>query len=465
MNRLRGGVPIPQHNRYTRVNDPALRGLVPALSVPRENGNQTVNKVAGLLNRAGSSPRNPVLAGLGAHLEFMIDERDRLISVFLYRDRREPGPDLMDDVVTLGDNLFGLDFLMGSGTSVAGSPLTGAVRNFLRILSRAGATERVFWVQTFDKDIVTVEGQNALDDALEPVEIVATIVDVSRDWIDLKIDFMVSWSDEFSVLHNRNADDRENGNLKSYGGAKFVSFFQTGELENVPLDSTEVNVVDQNVISNQHTLQVENTVGLKHVTVRFRSKMDSAYFVDVDVLIRVVAPEEGVCAAPASEPCVDLYLKKDSILPAETPNEPSVVGVPTVAGTPGDPVSVDLLIITLRGATAGAAPKLRVRKWGWVASADAMAGARLTQVGVDLDYSPLVLASTSPLTSPPYTGGKRYTIALAKTDLTADNVALMDVMVLDGDHVSNPVNIPGPSARALQFFPIGGTGGGPTCAY
>jgi hypothetical protein len=462
MNRQRGGVPIPSYRRITRVHDPALRGYVPALSQPTENANQTINKIAGLLNRAGSNPRNPVLSGLGARVEFRIDERDRLLAVYAYLDRSSKGPNLINAVSTLGDGIYALDYVIGAEI-VAGTPVTGARQNFIRIVTKAGAVEKTMWAKTYEHDVVNVNGFNALDEVtLLPIEIVAQMIDATRPWLDCTIDFMVSWADEFQVLHNRNAIDKEIGNAKAYGGSKFVSLFQTGSLEGV---GVEVNPKTQIVIDTIHTLQVQNTVGLKHVTARFRSKQNSAFYVDVPVLVRVVAPDPSTCPTQPSEPCVDIYLRMGTPLPVETPGIPSVVGVPTVAGTPGSPVAQDLLVITIRGATITAAPKLRVRRWAWVAVSEALTGARLTQIGLDADYTPLVLAGSSPNPGPPYSGPKRYTIALSRSQLANDNVALINVTLLDGGHPSDPVLVAGPSARAIQFFPTGGLGGGPICAY
>lgn len=464
MNRFKGGVPIPQHQRYTRVVDPTLRGLVPALSVPRENANQTVNKVSALMNRAGSNPRNPVLSGLGGHVEFMLEERDRLISVFFYRRRDELGPDLIDEVVTLGDSLFGLDFLFGSGTTVAGTPVDGAVRNFLRILSKAGAAERVFWVKSYDKDVVTVEGQNTLDDALDPVEIVVNIIDATRDWLDLKIDFFVSWSDEFQVLHNRNAVDVENGNLKSYGGVKFVSLFQTSEDEAIPGDSTEVKNVLQVDIKDQHTLQVENTAGLKHVTARFRSKQNSAYFVDVDFLVRVVAPEAGLCVSPLGERCGEELLLSGTALPAELQSTPSVPMVQDVAGTPGAPISADLFYLAVHANAVGATPTLIVERYGVVASADDLEG-HLFQKISELEYKALTAPAVAPDPGPPFVGPKRHTVCFNRNTELGLGVALYVLYLKDGDHYSKPTPFPGPASRDTTFMAPGNEGGIDECFY
>lgn len=461
MNRLRGGVPIPEYKRTTRVSDPALRGFVPALSIPTQNANQTINKIAATLNRAGTSARNPILSGLAGEIAFRLSDRDRLYSVFFFRDRQAPGPDMIDSVVSLGGNIFSLDVLYGDGNIVGGDPVVGAVQNFLRIVSKAGAAERTFWVKSYEQDVVVVAGQQALDASLNPVEIVAAIVDGSRDWLDLEIAFMDSWADEFQVLHKRNATDKERGNLKSYGGAAFVSFFQTGGAEGV---GTEVKPVTKQFLPDQHTLSVQNTVGLKHVTVRFRSKANSAYFVDVPVLIRVVAPPEDTCTVPLADRCGEELVKKSTALESPLQSTPSVPGVQDVASPIGTVVSQDLMYLAIHANAAGASPTLVVERYGVVPSLPDVAG-HIFQKLSSLEYKPLVDSASMPVAGPPYLGPKQYTVCFSKTVEKAAGVALFILYLKDGDHTSPPTPFPGPSARDTQFMPTGEAGGNDECFY
>lgn len=462
MNRLRGGIPLPEFRRTTRANDPALRGLVPLLASPTENANQTINKIALTLNRAGSSKYNPILAGLGHHWEFRIDDRDRLRSVYIYQAQPDFGPDRVGDLDTLGGSIFALNFVHGADT-VAGSGLTAAVQNFYRVVTAAGAAERMNWVKSYEKDIVNVNSLDALDDALAPVEIPVMIIDATRDWIDCDVDFMISWNDEFQTLHNRNATDKERGNLKAYGGARFVSFFQTGELEGV---GTEVNPETAVVIENQHTLQVQNTEGLKHVTARFRSKADSLFYVDIPILIRVIAPETDQCNPPSSERCGEALLKAGDALPTSfMPNTASVPEVATVAGTAGDILARKLMYFAVNANSVGASPTLLVRRSQAVPSGPDTAGFVYEEIGDDEEYIPLVGSAATPVEAPPFSGPVQLMIALDYLTEKALNVALYTIMVKDGDHVSKAITFPGPAVRDTAFMPAGETGGTDDCFY
>lgn len=461
MNRGRGGLPIPEYRRTTRVSDPKLRGFIPALSLPAENANHTVSKIVATLNRAGTSARNPQLSGLASKLTFRVEPRDRLLGVYIYQDRREMGANLVDQCLNLGPGIFSLNYVIGAGQVVAGDPETGAVQNFIRIETRGGATERMFYAKSYDHDIVNVEGQNCLDGSLDPVEIVVQMVDASRDWIDCTIDFMVSWSDEFQVLHNRNAVDQELGNLKAYGGAKFVSFFETDAAEG---EGTEVNPVTQEVIENQHTLQVENTVGTKHVTVRFRSKQDSLYYVDIDILIEVIAEPDCDCNTPLSERCGEELLLSGTALPTGLQSTPSVANVQDVAGTPGEAISADLFYLALHGNVAGATIKMVVERYGAVASAQDLAGFIWEKISTT-EYLPLVANADVPEADPPYLGPKQYTVCFNKVVEKNLGVGLYIAYLTDGEHPSKPVPFPGPDARNIQYFPTGETGGTDECFY
>ncbi len=462
-NRLRGGIPIPEYRRVSRVADKSLRGFVPALALPTENANHTISKVAGTLNRAGTNARNPQLSGLAAKLEFSIDSRDRLQGVYFYQDRRELGPNLIGQVTSLGGNIFSINYVLGAGHIVAGSPDTGAVQNFVRIVTRAGAADRMFYVKSYDHDIVNVEGQHVLDETtLLPVEIVVQMVDATRDWVDCRINYFASWSDEFQIPHQRNTTDEDFNDLKSYGGAKFVSLFQTGEDEGMG-NSTEVNEVTQEVIENQHTLQVENSVGVKHVTARFRSKQNSLYYVDIEFEITVTAEPDCDCNTPLSQRCGEQLLLSGTQLPTGLQSTPSVPEVQDVAGAEG-PISQDLFYLSVHGNAATASPKLVVERYAAIQSAEDLSGFIWEKLST-LEYLPLIAPADVPEADPPYLGAQQYVVCFSKVVERNLGVGLYLVYIVDGEHPSVPTPFPGPSARQIQHFPTGETGGEDECFY
>ncbi len=457
------GRPGADYNRISRAGAPKWRAQnIPALGTPRENANLLLNKTVAALAKAGTNPGNPVMAGLGVRAQFGIPRGNRITGWYIFQDRNAMGNNLVRDISQAG--FFGVyDFMAGSGLTVAGDHVNGAKRNFLRLdFQKGGSDEREIWISAYEPDVVTLNDQNGLDENLAPVEVVASIVDGSRDWLDITVDFMPSWNDEFQALHRAGADQLEAGFRKAYGGALYVSFFDTTPgTEGV---GVECNPVTQQYIYFQRTLQVENTAGVKHITARFRSQQDSTFVVDVQLLVRVVAPDAEQCTPPLGEPCTDLYLKKGTALPADVPGVPSVPGEQVVEGVEGAAVSQDLLLIQLRGATVGASPTVTLDLYTQVASAPALAGARYSQFGTQLVYLPLVTDASGP-TVPPFGAPKRYCIALSVSALRANNIALIVAHVADGEHLSAPVAVNGPAARSIGLMPIGGTGGGPTCAY
>jgi hypothetical protein len=227
----------------------------------------------------------------------------------------------------------------------------------------------------------------------------------------------------------------------------------------------QVNPVNQAQIRSRRTIQVENTAGLKEITVRFRSAIDSAFVVDVPILIRVVEPDTENCLVPAVLPCTDLYIKAGQAIPEDLPGEASDPDETPVAAEEGATAAVDLLAITVRAASVGAAPTLRVRTFAWVESATALAGARLVEVDTAVDYLPLVQGGSTPDPGAPYGAPKRLTVVLSVAALNADNVALILISVLDDNDLSAEIPIAGPKARAISFMPIGGVGGGVVCGY
>lgn len=460
----RGSVPFPDHRRVHRATDPRLRGLAPALRDPVESANQVVNATALTLNRAGTHRRNPILQGLGLEVSIPLGTGDDLKGIFLFQRHSSLGMNLKAQATLQAPGVHAFKFLVGSGQSVAGSAAEGAKRNYLKIQTARGAFEREFWAQDYEADVVTLNDEAALDPVtLEPVEVVAEIVDGSRAWLEIRTDFMVGWNDEFLGLHRSETPDAERGFAKAYGGAAFVSFFDTDPgTEGV---GTQVNPLDQVAIESRRVIEIENTEGLKEITARFRSKLDSEYFVDVPLLIRVIDQDE-ICLAPVTMPCTDLYSKSGSATPSGMPSVASTPMVQVVAG-PGSTIAQDLLYITVRGATVGGTPKLRLRRWQLVESSTALAGARVTALA-DVDYLPLVQSAEIPETEEPYGLPKRYTIALSVVQLRADNVAFMEAILVDGQKPGMPVLVMGPRARDIGFISIGaggvGSGGGVVCA-
>lgn len=462
-----GQTPALDFSRVHRADEARLRQPIPALNAALENANQTIDKVAATLNRGGSSPRNPILSGLGGQFQAHVSTLDGLRGVFVFQDRANIGSNLKGAATILAPGVFGLNHVYGAGQSIAGSPVTGARKNFLRVQSAFGTVEKEFWVKTKDADIVALTGVPVLDPGtLLPVVLDYFIVDASRPWIQIPIDFFVSWNDEFQVLHNAKNPFLDPGFLKAYGGSKFVSFFDTTPgTEGV---GVKVNPVTQAPIEDQHLIEVQNTAGLKQITVRFRSKMGSPYFVDCPVIVNVIQPPVTDCNPPVMgppEPCTAVLLLFGTPLPANTPAVPSVPAVPTVAGTPAVPVAQDLLIVTVRAAVVSSSAVLRIRKWKWVASAVDLSGARLEIVS-ELDLIPLVSTSATPAPGLPYLAPKRYTVAFARIQDQADLVAFYTVEVIDVEGLSSPpMLVPGPRARDIQFVPVGGLGGESVCIY
>jgi hypothetical protein len=454
----RGSSPAPDHRRVHRATDPRVLGYAPALAETVENANQVEAASSVLLNRAGNHRRNPVLAGLGLEFSAALGLGDRLKGIYLFQRHSELGLNMLDQATLQAPGVYGLEILVGSGQTVAGTPATGAKRNYVKIVTARGSFERAFWAQSYSHDVVTLNDEAALaPETLQPVEVTAEIVDGSRAWLEVRVDFFTSWGDEFQHLHRALDPDAEAGYAKAYGGAAFVSFFDTTPgTEGV---GTKVNPLTQVPIHTRRTIQVENTVGLKQITARFRSKQGSDYFVDVPLLIRVVDQDE-VCLAPMTQPCTDLYVKAGSATPSGLPSTPSQPLVQPVAGS--GLIAQDLLYATIRGATVGGTPKLRVRSWAWTASAPALAGARMVHLE-DVDYLPFIQTAGTPETEEPYGAAKRYTVVLSVAELKADNVAFIELVLVDGTKPGMPVLIAGPRARDVQFFALGGTGGGVVC--
>jgi len=452
---------IPDWSRVNRATNSRLGRTVPADASPVQNANEALNKTALTLNRAGTGLSNPVLLGLGTEVQFKLKVGDTVTGVWCYRTPGDMGPNLKANVSQVAPGTFSFFLRVGSEL-LAGGHDEPAVRNFIRIQSRRGGFEKEMWCKDYSAAIIQLDGQNALAEVtFEPAVFEVSMVAVGLPWIDIPIDFFCDWADEFQVLHKRTDGDQETGFLKAYGGSKYVSFFDTSTADEGV--GVQVNPVNQAAIEQKHKIQVQNTEGLKEITVRFRSKVDSDWFVDVPIEVNVTAPDAETCTVPVVEPCTDLYLKHGTALPEGLPSEPSVPDVQVVAGEEGEELAQDLLVVTVRGAISGATPKLRVRKWAYVTSGTALAGVRTVQVGDDEEYLPLVATASSPDPGDPYGDPKRLTIAFGVNALRNENVAHINVEVLDGDHISNPILVFGPRARDIMFTPAGGTGGGPVC--
>lgn len=437
-----GRPPVPDYSRVHRANDPKLRGPIPALNVPLENANQTLDRVVVTMNRGGSNARNPLLSGLGIRFEFHIGTADLVKGFYLFRDRANLGVNMKASLVSLGPGILYFDHLLGSGQSEAGDKDVGAKKNFLRLESKGGAIDREFWVKEYEADVVACNGQNALDtETLEPVPIELSTADAGDDgFIDVVIDYMVSWNDEFQKMHRGENPYLNPGALKSYGGAAFVSHFQTGEDEGV---GTEISPVTQAVINDQHTIKVQATAGTKHATIRFRSKEDSEYFVDVDILFEVTEPggDEVICNPPYQDETWYVYIPPpppgpppDPPYTPDTPStptdDPNIIPDPTTMHpdpTISNPptTSTGRLVVSLKGQKPTGGTQVLVQVVRWILNNDnfVYGGTRPTIASIKY-YNPYVtdMEQSSPQ-GDPYEAQKQYTICLDATVDAAAQVA------------------------------------------
>lgn len=476
---FRGRPRVPDYQRIHRAIEPRLRGPIPALNVPIENANQTLDKVIYTMNRGGSNARNPMLKGLGTRMVIHVGTLDELLGVWLFRDRANIGNNLVGSVVNLGAGIYGLTHLLGSGLSIAGDKDTGAKKNYLRVQTRGGAFEREFWLKDYEADVIACHGQNALDtETLEPVPIELSTADAGEDgWIDDAIDFFVSWNDEFQKMHNGGSQYLNPGFLKAYGGALFVSFFQTGMDEG---EGTEVNPVTQAVISDQHTIQIEGTPGTKHVTVRFRSKQDSPYYVDVPIIFEVTAPTEPdppICNPPYQQDPWWVYIPPPPPVPPDDPpytpdtpstptDDPNDEPTPTTfhpdPTIPNPPVtSSGRVIVTLDGQKPSGGTAIRVKVLRWkLANDNFVYGGTRPYIFSRKYYGPAITdMDQTGAQGDPYEERQKYTICL---DATADGVAQIAFYTVSlyqkNDQgiwkQSEEVSVPGPFCGAgfMNFY-------------
>jgi len=453
-------VPPPDWVRLRHADEPSLRQQLPGFSTPTESANVLLNKQIATLNRAGSGPGNPILSGLGVTIQYALSRGERITGLFIFQDPGALGISQLP-AASLNALLLTYNFRAGSGLTKAGSPLTGAKKNMLRISSATGGTEREYWIKSYDSDIVTLNGEAGLDKTtLLPVPITVQQV-TGLVWQDVRVDFMPSWNDEFQVLHASTDADREAGFRKSYGGAAFVSFFDTTPgTEGV---GTGVNPITQAFIYETRSIQVDNSPGTYHITARFRSRKDSSYFVDIPLVITVTAAPAGSCLPPVDEPCGKMLLLRGTALPANVQGAPSVPGVQDVLGTPGAILTKDLFWVSLHASIVGSTPTLLVRKWGLAASGQDLSGAKEIQIGSDLEYLPLVQPATSPVPGAPYQPPNMLTLCFDVASEKVLGVAWYTVSVKDGHSLSPAQLFAGPQARSIALMPAGGLGGTDPC--
>lgn len=464
----RGRAIVADHLRLRSAVEPRLRGLVPALNVPIEGANQTVDKAGTTLNRAGDSLRNPILSGLGHRLTGKIASTDTLEGVQIYQDRASIGPNLLALAHAQAAGVFSIDLVAGTGRTKAGSPATGAVKNFIRWKSRNGTIEKEFYIKTFDFDVVALEGIPALD----PITLLKTCITVNElpggvAFIQIVADWFVSWNDDFGALHRRSPVEflKAPGFLKSYGGAKFVSVFDTStDIEGI---GVQVNPQTQIEIKDLHGVEVENTPGQKDFTVRFRSKKNSTFFVDIDVCVLVLADpcdpsDPPTTEDPPTEPpviiCETIPPEDPPITPTDIPGDgldPATPGSPEI-GPPveyPDPLTVKLVHLTIQGQTTGATPNVILRRYSAVADTKSPGGFRLLFISRKT-YVPLVVSgATTPTKGAPYQAAQAYRVAFQSAAEELDGVIFYTIQLEDEGLFSQAVPCQAPGILNLsQLF-------------
>lgn len=465
----RGRQIVADHQRLRRAVEPRLRGLVPALNVPIEGANQTTDKAGTTLNRGGSSARNPILSGLGHRLTGKIASTDTLTAVQIYQDRASIGANLLALAHAQAAGVFSIDLVAGTGRTKAGSPATGSKKNFIRWKSRDGSIEKEFYIKSFDFDVVALNGIPALD----PITLLKTCITVNElpgsvSWIQIITDWMVSWNDDFGALHRRSPNPflKAPGFLKSYGGAKFVSVFDTSTAtEGV---GVQVNPQTQIEIKDLHGVEIQNTPGQKNFTCRFRSKQDSPYFVDVDVCVLVVADPCDPSEPPATEDpptdppvhtCVTVTPFDPPLIPTDLPGDsstsPATPGSPESPGVPiayADPLGVKMVVVTLQGQTTGNTPDVIVRRYSLAIDTAAPGGFKIDFLSLKR-YIPLVVAgATTPTKGAPYQAAQAYRVAFQSPTEQLGNVTFYTVQLDDGGLFSQAVVCQAPGIFGLSGF-------------
>lgn len=450
-----------------------MRSKVPAINDPIENAAQVRNKPGHTLNRAGSSPRNPILNGLADDIIFDLSSRDTIRNLYIYRDGRALGANLRAQAFEGPIGSFVIRVVHGLGQTVTGDTLTGAVKNFIRAETSRGVIEREFYIKDLDFDDVALDGKPAIDPASlplvppavspDPLQIDVVQLDPSLTWLDVGIDFFVSKGDEFQVLHNKKNPFLDPGFLKSYAGAAFVSLFDGPPgSEGV---GVQFNPFTESPIKDQHKIQVQNTLGIKNGVVRFRAKQGSPWFRDVPIRVNVITipcspsdpPTDGGNGAPPPAPPDVTFFPDDRIIPpgeTDTPDNASPEnGDPTLAGIPGNKINGDLLIITLQAAAFAASSTLKVMVRKYVAVIDlttqTYAGTRWV-IQDRFDLTPLIVpGATVPAPPPGYQPAVALRVAFnAKTDKIAGVVAY-SLQVKDGTLLGEATVLEGPAVRTL----------------
>ena len=468
-----GRIAVIPHDRIARATQERIRGPVPALSIPVEGANQVRDKPGVTLNRAGTNPRNPILKGLGHRITTILGQGVTLKAVYIYQRAAALGRSLLGITNNTAPGAHFIDVVAGAGSTQSGSPATGSVKNFIRFVTNRGVIEKEFWIKSQDYDVVALNGTPALDSVtlLKVCKDVAQI-ETASPWLDVTIDYMVSWNDEFQALHRSGNPNIEPGFLKSYGGALFVSLFDTSTAtEGV---GVQVNPVTQAEVKDQHVVQVQNTAGIKNFTVRFRSAKDSPFFVDIDVCVNVLVlvcdpgdpPVDGPPPGPPPAPPTLDYLPPQDppITPTDIPCSDlgggeivpySVVGITPSTWT--DPVTVSIDVLTFQ-AQSIAAPEFVVRRYSVVTDPLAAVGFQYTFLN-QKKYTPLIVSgATKPTEGAPYPAAQAYRIAFSHAQEVLDNVMLYEVYLKDGDLYSQPAAFPGPGTLALGAFISAGSG-------
>ena len=338
-------------------------------------------------------------------------------------------------------------------------------------------------MQSKDFNVVQLNGLPALSPTdLSPVAIQLVQPNAVDPWFDVVADFMVGWADEFHVEHRSENQNLTPGFAKAYGGALTVSVFDTNPTPAQEGVGTEVNPFVEQLIGQTKKVQVENTVGLKRFTFRFRAKQGSGYFVDCPVEVNVTAtacppcdpPEEADPPPDEDEPCV--YFNP-AYIPPSVPGEQillngGIAGSDPGGGEPLVPYSLEgispvqytaplvepIYSITIQGQAVGANPTILVRRWTFSSDTTAQNNLKLTFVD-EKEYIPfLVSGATCPTNAAPYTAAQAYRIGLSVSQETVDNIILYEIFIKDGELVSKPQAMLGPGLNAASFQIMPGVG-------
>lgn len=305
------------------------------------NADTVQNKIATVLNRAGSSPSNPVLRGLGTSLHVKLSPD--VIDHEVWYGLDTPADDRILSLVEEDTNHYVLRGAIGIGEFAFDVDYTSAQRHFIRVemstASRLSATEREWWIQEdpqitcfltsaqiawcdqaaaqyykitspshpclfvgvdtiFNQDpgkppTGTIQDGDFQNFTVQEADPTVAQVELGPDRVvsfgiygtgeptvpvDIPITLMDNWRDEFNIKH--------------YGGAKYVSIFEDGLAEDA----------QGTLIQNQYQIDITTANSLKIlvvdpdteyvVTFRFRSEINDPYYVDKKVRFRVVTLDD-----------------------------------------------------------------------------------------------------------------------------------------------------------------------------